>query len=78
MNSLKITVVKSYQSQIEAYTIMNNRSIISTFLILMLTVFTGCEVIGGIFKAGVWTGVIIIALIVGLIGYAIYAFKNKS
>jgi hypothetical protein len=28
---------------------------------------SGCEVIGGIFKAGVWVGVIIVVIIVGLI-----------
>ena len=26
-------------------------------------VLTGCEMIGGIFKAGVWTGVIIVAVV---------------
>jgi hypothetical protein len=28
---------------------------------------SGCEVIGGIFKAGIWVGVIIVVIVVGLI-----------
>jgi hypothetical protein len=30
---------------------------------------SGCEAIEGIFKAGVWTGVIIVPLALGLIGF---------
>jgi hypothetical protein len=28
---------------------------------------TGCEAVKGIFKAGVWTGVILVAVVIGLI-----------
>jgi hypothetical protein len=28
---------------------------------------SGCEVVGGIFKAGVWVGVLMVAVVVGLI-----------
>jgi len=36
---------------------------------LMMIMFTAssCEVVGGIFKAGMWTGVIVIVLIVVLV-----------
>jgi hypothetical protein len=51
---------------------MKLRSVHSLFLLVLLTVFSGCEVIGGIFKAGVWVGILavvgIIALILFLIG----------
>ena len=36
-------------------------------LFAFLTIFSGCEVIGGIFKAGVWSGIIIVVLVVVLI-----------
>ncbi len=38
-------------------------------IILLATMFTmsGCEVIGDIFKAGMWVGVIIVVAIVALI-----------
>ena len=42
-------------------------------LILILCTFTlsSCEAIGSIFKAGVWSGVIIVVLVVALILYLI-------
>lgn len=35
--------------------------------VLLVTTLTGCEVIGGIFEAGVWVGVIIVILVIALI-----------
>ena len=37
-----------------------------SFLALSMTL-SSCEVIGGIFKAGFWTAIIVIAIVVGLI-----------
>ena len=38
------------------------------FLLLLLAITaSGCEIIGGIFKAGVWVGIIVAALVVVLI-----------
>lgn len=38
------------------------------FLILLLAVVaSGCEIIGGIFKAGVWVGAIVVILVVVLV-----------
>ncbi len=43
------------------------------WVLVMLVVagmtLTGCEAIAGIFKAGVWTGVIIVAIIVLIVGF---------
>ena len=36
-------------------------------LALVVTTLSSCELIEGIFKAGVWTGVIIVAVILALI-----------
>lgn len=36
-------------------------------LMLVLPLFSSCELIGDIFKAGVWTGVLLVVLVVGLI-----------
>jgi hypothetical protein len=38
--------------------------------VILNTTFAGCEVIGDIFKAGIWVGIIIIVIIVIII-YAI-------
>ncbi|WP_140937307.1 hypothetical protein [Sphingobacterium lumbrici] len=34
---------------------------------LTSTLLTGCSVIEGIFKAGVWTGIIVVVLVIALI-----------
>lgn len=36
-------------------------------LCLLLVFLSGCEVIGGIFEAGVWTGVLLVVLVVALL-----------
>lgn len=44
---------------------------ISFMLLCMSTVLSSCEAIAGIFKAGMWTGIIVVVGIVGLIIYFI-------
>ena len=41
----------------------------SWFALLLLStmILPGCEIIGDIFKAGVWVGVILVVLVIGLI-----------
>jgi hypothetical protein len=34
---------------------------------------TGCDVVEGIFKAGVWVGIIIVLVVIGLIAWALKA-----
>jgi hypothetical protein len=45
----------------------------SLFLVMLITLFTvtlsSCEVIGGIFKAGVWSGIAIVVAVIALIAY---------
>lgn len=45
---------------------MKNNVIITSLVILSVTL-TSCEAIGGIFKAGMWVGVIVVVLIVALV-----------
>ena len=41
-------------------------------IILLLTVtLTSCEVVGDIFKGGVWTGVILVIVVIGVVIYGI-------
>jgi hypothetical protein len=48
-------------------------------LLLCITMFlTSCEVIGGIFKAGVWTGILAVAIVVFLIIYLIARGSGKK
>lgn len=48
-------------------------SLIILFLSLTLT---SCEVIGGIFKAGMWVGIIGVCLVVGLILFVVNKIKR--
>jgi len=43
----------------------------SMIVLLVLASFTvaGCAAIAGIFKAGVWTGVVMIVILIGIIGF---------
>jgi hypothetical protein len=44
---------------------MTMRSMLSVLLVVLLAVVaSGCSVVGGIFKAGFWSGIIIVVLIV--------------
>ncbi len=44
---------------------------LATVMIILMTSLSSCSAIGGIFKAGIWTGVIGIALVVFLVIYLI-------
>jgi len=50
---------------------MNHSKLISLgFLLFCLSVtLSSCEAIAGIFKAGVWTGIIAVVFVIGLIIY---------
>jgi hypothetical protein len=51
--------------------------ILSSIAILLFTL-SGCEVIGGIFKAGVWSGILIVVFIVFLIILLIRKANKKN
>jgi heme/copper-type cytochrome/quinol oxidase subunit 4 len=38
-----------------------------SMLAFMAMALAGCEIIGGIFKAGVWTGILLVVIVVALI-----------
>jgi len=51
---------------------MEKNSLIAARILLLVVLalsMSGCEVIGGIFKAGFWVGIIVVVLIVGIIGF---------
>ena len=48
---------------------MKLRAWLLPLLILATIPLAGCELIGDIFKAGVWVGVIFVVLIIGLVGF---------
>ena len=54
-----------------------NLSVLITLLVLAVSV-SSCEVVGGIFKAGVWTGFIVIVLVVALILWLVSRGRNRG
>jgi hypothetical protein len=51
----------------------------SMFLALpVMCCLSGCTVVGGIFKAGVWVGALIVVAIIGLIIFLVSRASGKS
>lgn len=48
-----------------------NNGILLAALFFLITTMSSCEIIGGIFKAGVWVGVLLVVLVVGIIFWII-------
>lgn len=48
---------------------MKNTSLLASFLLFFSLSFllSGCDIITGIFEAGIWTGIILVVLIVALV-----------
>lgn len=46
---------------------MKQYSILWFCFLAMAMTLTSCEVIGGIFKAGIWVGILLVVFVVGLI-----------
>jgi hypothetical protein len=45
-------------------------------LIVLAMASSGCEMIGGIFKAGMWTGGLLVVIVVGLVLFAVLKMKR--
>jgi hypothetical protein len=50
---------------------MKNKMLLGVATSIVILSLSSCEVIGGIFKAGVWVGVLIVVGIIGLIVYLV-------
>ena len=40
-------------------------------LVLMSVTFAGCQIVGDIFKAGVWVGVLAVVVVIALVGFLV-------
>lgn len=47
------------------------------FLFAAITTLSSCEAIGGIFKAGIWVGIFVVVLVVGIILWVVSKARNK-
>jgi hypothetical protein len=46
-------------------------------LALIVTTVSGCELIGDIFRAGIWVGVIAVIVVVGLVLFVLRALTGR-
>jgi uncharacterized membrane protein len=61
----------------ESFMVMPASSLLKVFLIVLLAMsVAACEVIGGIFKAGVWVGAIGVILVVVLLIFVVAKVKG--
>ncbi|MBV7532437.1 phosphatidate cytidylyltransferase [Chitinophaga sp. sic0106] len=54
------------------------KSIVYSVAVASILLLSSCELIGGIFKAGVWTGIIAVAVVLGLIIWLISKGMNRD
>jgi len=47
-----------------------------SFILLLATQVAGCELVGGIFKAGMWVGIILVVLVIGVIAWIVGRVKS--
>lgn len=47
-------------------------------LVALSGLLTSCKVVGGIFKAGFWSGIILVFLVVFLIVYLVMRSRNRQ
>ena len=52
------------------------RWLLVTLVLLSTLTFGGCEVIGDIFKAGVWVGAIAVVLVIAGIGFVVAKLRR--
>lgn len=46
-------------------------------LLLLVTTFSSCDLVYGIFKAGLWVGIIIVILVIAVIFWLISRFTGR-
>ena len=58
---------------------MKKNHVLIPFILLLITfMLSSCEAIAGIFKAGVWTGVLLVAGIIALVIFIISRMTGKK
>ena len=53
------------------------KNIAQLLIVLMVFVLSGCELIGDIFGAGFYTGIIVVVLVIVILGYLVYKIFRR-
>ena len=56
---------------------MKKLTLINALFMVLLTTFSGCAVVGGIFKAGVGVGILVVVIVIALIIFLISRIVKK-
>lgn len=67
-----------YYSIVHHFYLNLMRKLYSLTAIFVITLLSSCELIGDIFKAGAYTGIIIVVIIVALIIWLFSKFRSRS
>jgi hypothetical protein len=54
------------------------RKIYPLTAVFVITLLSSCELVGDIFKAGAYTGIIIVVIVVALIIWLVSKFRSRS
>ena len=54
---------------------MKHPILLWTLLIVMVTL-SSCDIVGGIFKAGIWVGIVLVVIVVALIFWLLNKFRR--
>jgi TRAP-type C4-dicarboxylate transport system permease large subunit len=57
---------------------MKKQILFTSTIIIIAILFSSCQAIGDIFKAGVWVGVVIVVAVIALIAFIISKAGNKN
>ena len=57
---------------------MKNALYVSLLFVIVSISLTSCELVGDIFKAGVWVGILAVAAVIGLIIFLISKLSGKK
>jgi hypothetical protein len=55
-----------------------NSLLVYSLVVAFIVSLSSCEIVGGIFKAGVWTGIILVAVVVGIIIWAVSKASGRK
>lgn len=59
------------------YLMTRSTNLLRVMVLVVLAMTTaGCEVIGNIFQAGMWVGVIMVVLILGIVGFIVSKLRR--
>lgn len=69
--------MEKYNENTEKIPKISRLTIFVSFLLISIFGLTSCELIGDIFEAGVWTGIIMVAIVIILLVYIFVRFRKR-